>query len=232
MTKTLHAGTELNEDQVQSNYDYFIEFLKENFSGERLEKMLVMYDEDNLGLQLATAPASGRIHFHYAHTGGYLQHVMHVEKASRGSEKLYQALGGTIDYYNEERLFAALHHDLGKLGDETGAYYIPNESEWHRVNQGMIFKFNPNSQFWRVTDRSLYNLQRFGIKVTWKETLAIKLSDGMYDDASQSYLKTFDPEKSLKTNLPYIIHAADMFACHAESDEWARSTTGDTGVKI
>lgn len=232
MTKTLHVGPSLIENQIQENYDYFIEFIKEKFTGERLERMLTMYHEDNLGLQLATAPASGRTHFHYAYTGGYLQHVMHVEKGARGAQKLYEALGGTIDYTDEERTFAVLHHDLGKLGDETGAYYLPNDSEWHRVNQGLIYKSNPDNQFWRVTDRSLYNLQRYGIAVTWKETLAIKLSDGMYDDSNAYYLKTFDPDKSLKTNLPYIVHTGDMLACHAESDEWKRATTGDTGVKI
>jgi hypothetical protein len=48
--------------------------------------------------------------------------------------------------------------------------------------------------------------------------LAIKLADGLYDDAAKDYFKTYDPEKGLKNNLPYIIHTADLLACHAESD--------------
>lgn len=218
MNNTLHSGSELNETQIQENYNYFLEFLKEKFSGERLEKLLVMYSEENLGLQLATAPASGKKHFHNAHTGGYLQHVMDVEKASRGVQKLYEAIGGNIDYSEEERVMAALHHDLGKLGDETGPYYIPNTEEWSVQKQGLLFKNNTKNQFWKVTDRTLYNLQRFGIVLTWKETLAIKLSDGMYDESAAFYLKTYDHEKGLKNNLPRLIHVADYLACNAEND--------------
>jgi hypothetical protein len=214
--KTLHIGSDLNETQIQENYEYFLEFLKEKFSGDRLEKLLVMYSEQNLGLQLATAPASGKKH--NAHTGGYLQHVMDVEKTSRGVQKLYETIGGEIDYTEEERIMAALHHDLGKLGDETGPYYIPNTEEWSVQKQGLLFKNNTKNQFWKVTDRALYNLQRFGIVLSWKETLAIKLSDGMYDEAAEFYLKTYDHEKGLKNNLPRLIHVADYLACNAEHD--------------
>lgn len=216
--KALHTGSDLNETQIQENYDYFLSFLKENFSGDRLEKLLEMYSEKNLGLQLATAPASGKKHYHNAHDGGYLQHVMDVEKTSRGVQKLYKTIGGSIDYTEEERIMAALHHDLGKLGDETGPYYTPNTEEWSIQKQGLLFKINTKNQFWRVTDRALYNLQRFGIVLTWKETLAIKLSDGMYDEAAEFYLKTYDPDKGLKNNLARIIHVADYMACNAEHD--------------
>ena len=51
----------------------------------------------------------------------------------------------------------------------------------------------------------------------------IKLSDGMYDEGNQQYLKTFNPDQALRTNLPYIIHSGDFLACHAEYDQWKRS---------
>ena len=88
----------------------------------------------------------------------------------------------------------------------------------------MIFKHNTKNQFWKVGDRSLYNLQRFGIVLTWKETLAIRLADGLYDESAEFYLKTYDPEKGLKTNLPRIIHVADYLACNAENDIYKRET--------
>lgn len=222
MNKKLNNELDLTEKQVQENYEYFLEFLKEKFSGERLKGLLTMYSEDNLGLQLATAPASGKKSYHYAHTGGYLQHVMDVELASRGVQKVYTTIKGEIDYTEEERIMAALHHDLGKLGDETGAYYLPNTEQWSIDKQGLIFKHNTKAQFWKVADRALYNLQRFGIVLTWKEVLAIKLADGLYDEAAEFYLKTYDPEKGLKTNLPRIIHVADYLACNAENDIYKR----------
>lgn len=233
MTKTLHTGNDLNENQIQENYDYFIQFLKDSFSGERLEALLKMYGEDELGLSLATAPASSRLNFHCAWQGGYLQHVLHVERASRGVQKLYSAIGGTINFTDEERVFSALHHDLGKLGDvQSGPQYIPNTSEWHVKNRGEIYKFNPNIQYMVVPDRALFMLQKYGIKVTLNETLGIKLADGLYDEAAHAYFITKSPDQNLKTNLPYVLHVSDLLACRAENDEWKGGNVGETGVTI
>jgi hypothetical protein len=234
MTKNpLHTGSNLNENEIQENYDYFINFLTENFSGDRRDALLHMYSENELGLSLATAPASSKLNFHYAWQGGYLQHVLHVEKAARGVEKLYAAIGGHIDFTPEERIFAVLHHDLGKLGDvKSGPLYIPNTSEWHIKNLGQIYKFNDQLQYMTVPDRALFLLQQYEIKTTWKEMLGIKLADGLYDDATKEYYKGGHADKDLKTNLPYIMHAADNLSCRAEHDEWKASNEGETGVTI
>ena len=55
-----------------------------------------------------------------------------------------------------------------------------------------------------------------------KETLAIKVSDGLYDEANTYYMKVFDASRSLKNHMPYIIHWADHMATQAEFDEWKR----------
>ena len=53
------------EQQLQENYDKFLNFIKKAFAKqpERLEKLLVMYSEEHLGMELAVAPASGKAHF-------------------------------------------------------------------------------------------------------------------------------------------------------------------------
>jgi len=215
---TLNTNHDLSETQINENYEYFIALLKEKFTGERLEKLLVMYSEDQLGMQLGVAPASGKADFHYAFPGGYLLHVLNVEKASRGTQKLFEALGGTIDYTEEERLFAALHHDLGKLGDtEFGPYYLPATDEWRMKKLGEIYSFNKKSPPWDVTDRALFTLQNYGITATWKETLAIKLSDGVFAEKNGPYYRSFD---GLKTSLCNVIHWGDWMACRAEKSQW------------
>ena len=57
-------------EQLSANYDKFIEALKKVFKGERLEKLLHMYSEKELGTELTLAPASGRLQFHSAYAGG------------------------------------------------------------------------------------------------------------------------------------------------------------------
>lgn len=211
---------EYTEEQISENYNNFIELIKDLFTGERQEKLLHMYSEDELGLSTATAPASAKEHFHNAYVGGYLDHVMNIYRASKGVKKLWQHMGCTIDFTDEELYFSVLHHDLGKVGDTSGEYYIAQDSAWHMENRGEMFKFNPDIQFMNVTDRALYLLQLYGIEITQKEFLAIKLSDGIYEEANKKYYISYDPNMVLKTNLPYIVHQSDFIACRSEYDKW------------
>lgn len=215
---------EYTEKQLQDSYEKFMALVEKTFTGERLKGLKHLYSEDDYGIRLITAPASGKVHFHNAYIGGYMDHIMNVYKCSIGTKKLWEAMGATIDFTDEELIFSALHHDLGKLGDlEQGEYYLPQNSDWHKQNRGEEFKFNSNLQYMDVTDRALYILQKYQIVCTWKETLAIKLSDGLYHEAASSYLKSYNPDNELKTNLPRIIHAADYLACRSEYDLWKRS---------
>lgn len=214
----------LSEAELQENYQEFIQFITDNFSGERQEKLLKMYDENGgYGISTVISPASLAEHFHYAHPGGYIQHVMRVVKCARAMKKLYIAMGGEIDFTDEELDFSALHHDLGKLGDpELGEYYISEDQDWKR-RRGEIYKLNPDIPYMDVTDRAVFVLQRFGVKYTWKEYLGIKLADGMYKEANQAYLKVYNKELYLKTTLPRVLHMADYMSCSAEIDQWKRS---------
>ena len=211
---------ELTEDDIQHNYDEFIKLIEKSFVGDRKEKLLFMYSNDELGVELATAPASMMEHWHLAKVGGYLTHIMNVVKNSFKVKKLWQDVGANIDFTDEEMVFAALHHDLGKLGDNTGTYYKPQDQGW-LLKKGELYKMNPDIQYMEVTDRALYNLQRYGITYNFKELMSIKLADGLYNESNEKYLKSFRPELRLKTNLPHIIHQADFLSCRSEYDQWA-----------
>ena len=51
----------------------------------------------------------------------------------------------------------------------------------------------------------------------------------MYDDANTAYLKGYNPDFNLRSNMAYILHQADMMATHIEYDEWKR---GDHDIKV
>ena len=210
------------EQQLKDNYEKFISFIKKAFAKqpERLEKLLVMYSEEQLGMELAVAPASGKAHFHSAYRGGYIDHVMNVCKNAIGMMKQYKENGGIIDFEVEELLFAALHHDLGKLGDISGPYYIEQDSDWHRKNQGSIFKQNPDIYYFDVTHRALFTLQKYGIQFTQKEMLGIMLADGLYNKGNEKYFISYDENFQLKTELPYLLHWADHMSCRIENSEY------------
>ena len=210
------------EQQLKANYDKFISFVKKAFANQpdRLEKLLYMYSEDQLGMELLMAPASGKAHFHSAYVGGYIDHVMNVCKNAIGQMKQFKENGGIIDFEVEELLFAALHHDLGKLGDLGKPYYVEQESDWHRKNQGSLFKQNPSINYFDVTHRALWLLQEYGIKFTQKEMLGIMLADGLYNKGNEKYFISYDENFQLKTELPYLLHWADHMSCRIENSEY------------
>jgi len=208
-----------NEVQLEENYNKFIEALKKSFDGERLEKLLHMYSMEELGPNLMLSPASGNKNYHNAYEGGYIDHVMNVARNSLRMMKLYQEAGGIIDFEQEELLFAAFHHDLGKLGDKGNLHYVSNDSEWHIKNRGEFYKRNTELSYLTATDRTFLLLNNYGVQFTENEYFGIKLTDGMYDEDNVKYYKVFDVSKYLKTNIQYILHWADHMSTTIERDK-------------
>jgi hypothetical protein len=65
--------------------------------------------------------------------------------------------------------------------------------------------------------------------VIWNTT---KLTDGLYDDANTAYLKSYNPDYNLRSNMAYILHQADMMATHIEFDEWQRNDSESVNTKV
>ena len=209
-------------EQIQDNWNELIKLIEDTFDGERIDKLLEMYKhfED----RMCVAPASGTEHFHLCTPGGYVKHILNIVHYSKEFYKVWKDNGAMVDDYTEEELvFAALHHDLGKVGDLEDDYYIPNDSEWHIKNQGKYYVNNPELQFMTPPDRGIWLLNQFGIKMTMMEMIGIKLTDGMYDDGNIQYLKAYAPEKKLKSNMPLILHQADMATTRIEYEDWIRA---------
>jgi hypothetical protein len=129
-------------------------------------------------------------------------------------------MGSDINYTEEELVFAAMNHDLGKIGTEEAEQYIPNDSEWHRKNLGKLYKYNPINAFMTVPDRSIFLLQQRGIPVTYNEYIGIKLHDGLYEEANKAYYISNSKESKLRCNLPILLHHADHMASRIEFEKW------------
>ena len=152
---------------------------------------------------------------------------MNVIKLSFASKKLFELASTKLDFTDEQMIFAAMHHDLGKLGDpQFGEYYAPQDQDW-KYKRGEFYKMNPNLPYMEVTDRAVFLLQKYGVTYDWKEYLGIKLADGLFNESSEKYLKQYNQELYMKTNLPRIIHSADYAACRGEYDRWYYSKTAE-----
>ena len=213
---------QLTEQQITGNWEKLRTIINNTFSGDRLERLNKMYDD--LEDRMVVAPASAKKAFHNAMVGGYVEHILHVVEMSQQIRDLWESNGATINFTNEELIFAALHHDLGKIGDlEGNDYYIPQDNDWRVKNMGELYKHNEDiTTYMNVTDRAMFILQHYGISMSEWEYLGLKLADGLYEDANEKYLKGYNPAWNLKSNIAYIVHQADMMATHTENDVWHR----------
>jgi len=211
------------EAELKANYDRFIGILKKYFTGERLEKLLHMYSETELGGNLIVSPASGNLNYHNAYTGGYIDHIFNVCKNALRMKKTFEEAGGVCDFTEEELVFVALHHDLGKLGTKEELHYAPNDSEWHIKNKGEVYRRNDKNSFMAITDRTLYTLSLYQITISENEYFGIKLTDGLYDEDNEKYYKVYDTSKYLKSNIQYIMHWADHMSTIIERQNYTNS---------
>ena len=85
-----------------------------------------------------------------------------------------------------------------------------------------MYTHNPKLQYFDVTDRSFYLLQKYGVEFNEKEQLGIMLADGLYNEATKKYWISYNQDFQLRTDLPYIIHTADLLASRQEYSQYKR----------
>jgi len=86
-----------------------------------------------------------------------------------------------------------------------------------------MYTYNPDLDFMLIPDRSLFILQRFGIKVSQKEFLGIRLHDGVFDKANEAYFFSNVESSRQKTSIISVLHTADFLASKVEYDMWKRN---------
>ena len=185
----------LTAEKIQSNWVDFMSNINTYISSPRKEQLAKFYE--TYAERIMLMPAAHKKEYHSAFPGGYVDHV------------------------NEELVFSAINHDLGKMGDADHEAYIPQTDKWRKDKLGEDYMFNKKLAFSAVPDRGLFLLQDNNIKYTFNEMLAIQTHDGLYDSANDKYLKGWMPEQKPRTSLPFILHQADMMAARIEFEiEW------------
>jgi 5'-deoxynucleotidase YfbR-like HD superfamily hydrolase len=207
----------LTEDMLLDNWKDLMKIIDDNFKDDRKEKLKAMYE--SFQERMMFSPASGNINYHNAFIGGYVEHVLRVARCAEQTYMLWKSMGSSMEgYTKEELMFAALNHDLGKYGDLKNDLYVPNPSEWHRKNQGSLWNLNPELNWMPVQHRSLWLLQHHGIKVSENEMIAIMVHDGLYDESNTQYYKHYNADRNFKTNMPLVLHQADLMASKIEGE--------------
>lgn len=159
LDKYLFESDEVSQDNKQAVEDFFLEQSERFF----------------------TAPASSRTDHHSCFPGGLAYHSLKV------TENLFRICAGMdIEAKNSSKVIVGLFHDLGKIGNLTQDYYLPNPSEWHRKNLGKMYEMNTErDDDFTVPTRSLRIMEHYGFKFTDEEYFAILYHDGLYVDENR-----------------------------------------------
>ena len=215
----------LEAEQIQKNWEKHLKIVDHYITDRKNDVNLML---EKLSDIYVMAPASSKTWYHNAFPGGYVDHVNRVVQYAVEQHKLYEKMGGTVDYTEEELVFAALFHDLGKIGDGESPNYIPQTDKWRQDKLSEMYTYNPDLDFMLIPDRSLFILQRFGIKVSQKEFLGIRCHDGVFDKANEAYFFSNVESSRQKTSIISVLHTADFLASKVEYDMWKRNGGSST----
>ena len=218
----------LQAEKIQKNYEKHLKIV-DTYITDRKEAVKIMISY--IGDEYVMAPASSKTWYHSAFPGGYVDHVNRVVEYAVKQMRLYSEMGGTVDFTEEELVFAALFHDLGKLGDGDKPNYITQTDKWRQDKLSEMYTYNPDLDFMLIPDRSLFILQKFGIPVSQKEWLGIRLHDGVFDKANEAYFFSNVESSRQKTSIVSILHSADFLASKVEYDMW-KSNNGSSEPKV
>lgn len=212
----------MDPELIHKNWLKHLAIVDAYISSPRKEKVLELFNK--LEEKIILCPASGKSHFHNAFPGGYVDHVNRVVQSALELKRVWEKIGATIDFTEEELVFSALFHDFGKIGDGEKEGYVKQTDQWRQKNLGEQYTPNKDLSFMLIQDRSLFLLQKYNIEISEKEYLSIKLHDGLYEESNKPYYISYNPDSKFRTNIVEILHQADIIASRTEYNKWTEST--------
>jgi len=189
--------TELSEEQIVKNWNVYEKFCH-SVSEPRCSAISKMLEA--IGSELAVTPASARVDFHNAFSGGLVEHSLRV---LRNAVKYSSSMLIPVD--RESLIIATLFHDLGKIGDGKRPYYVPQPDKWRREHRGEMYAHNDKLTYMSVPLRGLFILNSFGVTLKEDEWLSIYLNDGWVVQENKTYCLKEPP-------LVHVVQTADYLA--------------------
>jgi hypothetical protein len=202
-----------NTIEVLKNWLPYLETLfddiEKSYSQEIVKKFADVWNE--VMEEFVASPAAGNRDYHGAFPFGLVIHSVEVYRLAKymaSALRTFKAANGKIIEIDEDDiLFCAMFHDLGKAGDgEGGAYYHFETSEWHRDNIGRMYKFDNPNYLLSHAEMSIYRLNKL-IDMDMTRYQAIRFHDGQYVDANAA-------AKHKEKPLTLLLHQADYWAAH------------------
>lgn len=165
----------MSENEIVENFEKFRKILlKAETRKESIERFLEKYAD-----RIATAPGHDRSNRHAAAPGGLVKRSLQTFANARDLCKLPAFADKEISI--ESIIIVSLLHDIGRIGDDTGDFYMPQTSSWH-IERGNLYTHNPEIRRMTHPHRGLYLLQAEGVNLTQDEWMSIVSQPNLYEE--------------------------------------------------
>jgi hypothetical protein len=144
--------------RIEKNKSKFIESVKNygNFITEELYEFL--------GEDLWTSPASTNLQLHSCFPGGLVEHIL---KVTGYAVKINDTLPEKLKVEKSSIVKVCFLHQIGKI-----KLYLLNNTDWE-IKRGILYKFNEELTSMKISERSLFYCNQYGIKLSDVEFQAI-----------------------------------------------------------
>lgn len=194
----------LTEEQLDSNYNKFLELLKTNIKREGIERLIKWLENKDT----KTAPASTK--YHCSYEGGLIVHSLNVYNRLK---KLIELEYGDKSPYSEETItLVALLHDISKIDFyEVQLRNVKENGAWVQKPFYAVKEEKDRLIFGSHSMNSFYMASKF-FKLNYEEELAILHHMGGMDSTEDSLVIKNIAEAYKKSTLALLIQQADMAA--------------------
>ena len=191
---------------IEISIDRITKLIEEHVTEERKEDIAKMLEE--IGEFYFTAPASSKKQYHSAYDGGLAAHSLNVFDNLQILNKSF-----SLNLSMESMLISCLFHDLGKATDSTckAPNYTSDTDGWQK-DRGIMYNYSKEGTYFSNHQKSMFILQKYGVKLTDEEYQAILLNDGMYLDSNRAYAHK-------QCDLSLYLHIADIIAAGKEKEQ-------------
>jgi hypothetical protein len=179
----------MNDTEIIENFEKFRKLLlRVSDRRDVLEKFLEKYAD-----RIATAPAHDRNNRLSSAPGGFVRRSLNTLAVARDLSKMPAFAEKEISA--ESIIIVSLLHDIGRIGDADGDYYLPQTSSWH-IERGNLYTYNPDIKRMTHPHRGLCLIQAEGIVLTQDEWMAIVSQSNAYEE-SKFYIGNESPVMTL-----------------------------------
>lgn len=160
--------SQAQKELLAKNFEQYMKMIEAKLASRTGYENLHSFLEKNVG-EVASIPAATHIHYGGAFDGGMVEMALQTLKFAAKLNVAYES-----NIPADSLVVCSLLSLLGAHGTDQATFFLWNDSEWHRKNQGAIYTINPKLANYSVPNLSIWRLSQLGFNLSPEELQVIQ----------------------------------------------------------